>query len=132
MNVPEIIAACSRESGAPFLVIKRISMMSSALSMRMISTCERKTGGNSFRSMAILTHMKKSFTPHGLSKMSEARANTPDKLDLPVAPDFVSWPPIGNLDKMLQFNEDLKEWYPDSRPTPEERLACKVHAEFIL
>jgi hypothetical protein len=56
----------------------------------------------------------------------------PEWLDLPDAPDFVAYPPSVSLDQALALNEQAKAWFPQSMPTPEERLASKCLVEFIL
>jgi len=56
----------------------------------------------------------------------------PEWLDLPAAPDFDAYPPSVPLDDALVLNEQAKAWFPQSMPTPEERLATKCLVEFVL
>ena len=37
-----------------------------------------------------------------------------------------------SMEVMIQRNADFRRWFPQSIPTEEERLASKVHAEFVL
>lgn len=53
-------------------------------------------------------------------------------LQLPAAPDFVSLSRALPLERALSLNEEMQAWYPDRRPTPEERAARKVEVEFVL
>lgn len=53
-------------------------------------------------------------------------------LDLPVDPGFVSALPRPSFEEMLLWLEQMREWFPQSFPTEEERLARKCPAEFVL
>lgn len=59
-------------------------------------------------------------------------AESADRLDLPVAPDFISLPPTVSLDQALLLIEQIRSWFPEAVPTAEEREAARVHAEFVL
>jgi hypothetical protein len=53
-------------------------------------------------------------------------------LDLPVDPGFVSVLPRPSFAEMLLWLEELRQSFPQSFPTEEERLASKCDAEFVL
>ena len=40
--------------------------------------------------------------------------------------------PNVSMEVMIQRNADFRRWFPNSIPTEEERVASKVHAEFVL
>ena len=65
------------------------------------------------------------------SEFAVTEAVVPD-LELPVEPDFRPLPRRVPLDVMIQRNEELRKMFPQSIPTEEERLASKVHEEFVL
>lgn len=81
-----------------------------------------------FLSTARLQSMNKSSKPPG---NVEAPVSA-DSLDLPVEPGFATYPPTVALAQALVLNEQAKAWFPQSMPTPEERLARKVDVEFVL
>jgi len=57
---------------------------------------------------------------------------TPDTLDLPVAPDFVSRPPRIDSAIMLQRIAETMPWRSQRPGEAERRLAQKVAVEFVL
>ena len=72
-----------------------------------------------------------------MKKLSKPRARIKktthvEVLELPVEPDFVSLPPDVPLEDAFALNEQAKDWFPQSLPTPAERLARKVDVEFVL
>ncbi len=54
------------------------------------------------------------------------------ELELPILPSVASIPPRRTLLEMLPWLERMRQCYPQSIPTEEQRLARKVSAEFIL
>lgn len=54
------------------------------------------------------------------------------ELELPDEPNFRPLPRRVSLEEMLHRNEDLRKMFPNAAPTEEQRLAMKVHEEFIL
>jgi hypothetical protein len=58
-------------------------------------------------------------------------APTPD-LDLPNEPYVRFFPPTIPIDDALRKNQQMRESFPHSLPSEEERLARKVHAEFTF
>jgi hypothetical protein len=74
---------------------------------------------------------------HGRSTPPAAECSKPAHpaevhLVFPVDPDFRSLPPKVSMDRYLEFNRQIREWFPGSIPTEEERLARKVDVEFVL
>lgn len=53
------------------------------------------------------------------------------ELELPVARDYHSEPPLVTLDVMIERIAELRQWFPNGIPTDAERLAAKVHEEFV-
>ena len=52
-------------------------------------------------------------------------------LELPIAPDYRSEPPLVTMDLMIARIAELRQWFPNGLPTDAERLATKVHEEFV-
>ncbi len=78
--------------------------------------------------------MNKCGTPSP-EKEPPALIQAPDgvaDLDLPVAPGFAAAPPRRTLAEMLPWLAQMRQWFPQSRPSPEARLADKCPVEFIL
>jgi hypothetical protein len=71
--------------------------------------------------------MKRPFTPRNVNKMTEQ-----DTLVFPDAPHVATVPPNVTVEQAAVLNEQMRQWFPRSIPTREERLAVKVDVEFIL
>jgi hypothetical protein len=54
------------------------------------------------------------------------------ELDLPEEPFVRFLPPHISVDAMIRRNREMRESFPHSLPTEEERLSRKVHAEFVF
>jgi hypothetical protein len=66
------------------------------------------------------------------SPANDALKETPDTLEFPVAPDFISRPPQVDPQVMLRRIEKNMPWH-NSRPGEKERrLAEKIPVEFVL
>jgi hypothetical protein len=66
------------------------------------------------------------------SPTNDALKETPDTLEFPVAPDFISHPPQVDPQVMLRRIEENMPWR-NSRPGEKERrLAEKIPVEFVL
>ena len=66
------------------------------------------------------------------SPANDALKETPDTLQLPVAPDFVSRPPRIDPQVMLQRIAETMPWRSQRPGEAERRLAQKVAVEFVL
>ena len=62
----------------------------------------------------------------------DALKETPDMLEFPVAPDFVSRPPRIDPQVMLQRIAETMPWRSQRPGEVERRLANKVAVEFVL
>ena len=65
-------------------------------------------------------------------RSNDALKETPDTLELPVAPDFVSRPPRIDPQAMLQRIAETMPWRSRRPGEAERRLAEKVAVEFVL
>ncbi|MCW5559634.1 MAG: hypothetical protein KIT22_17595 [Verrucomicrobiae bacterium] len=74
----------------------------------------------------------KSTTPSCASSASlDGGTETPD-LVLPEGDPFRSLPPQLSLAEFIIRNRQLREWFPQGIPTPEERWLAKTDVEFVL
>ena len=72
--------------------------------------------------------MKKSSKP----QVRIEAVGPPIHLDLPDGPGLISLPPDVSVEQAISLNEQAKEWFPHSSPTPEERWSRKTDVEFVL
>jgi hypothetical protein len=54
------------------------------------------------------------------------------ELDLPIDPTFQSLPPRVSIEETLRFSEWIREWFPESIPTPERHWGEKSQVEFVF
>ena len=66
------------------------------------------------------------------SPSNDALKETPDTLDFPIAPDFVSRPPRIDPQVMLQRIAETMPWRNQRLGETERRLAQKIPVEFVL
>lgn len=66
------------------------------------------------------------------SPSSDVLKETPDTLEFPVAPDFVSRPPCIDPQIMLQRIAETMPWRSQRPGEANRRLAEKVAVEFVL
>jgi hypothetical protein len=66
------------------------------------------------------------------SPSNDALKETPDTLEFPVAPDFVSHPPRIDPQVMLQRIAETMPWRNQRPGEQERRLAQKIPVEFVL
>ena len=64
---------------------------------------------------------------------SESSGTKDAGLELPLARDYRSEPPLLPMDVMIARIAELRQWFPNGNglPTDAERLAAKVHEEFV-
>ncbi len=62
----------------------------------------------------------------------ELRADLIVDLDLPVDPDFRSFPPLIPLADYCRRNRELRQWFPNGIPTDEARWQAKSMVPFEL
>jgi hypothetical protein len=68
----------------------------------------------------------------GSSPSNDALKETPDTLEFPVAPDFVSHPPRIDPQIMLQRIAETMPWRNRRPGDQERRLTQKISVEFVL
>ena len=56
----------------------------------------------------------------------------PPDLPLPEGDKFRAFPPQVSLQEMMRRSAQIREWFPESVPTPEERWRAKTEVEFRL
>ena len=66
------------------------------------------------------------------SPSPDALKETPDTLEFPIAPDFVSRPPRIDPQTMLQRIAETMPWRSQRPGEADRRLANKVAVEFVL
>ena len=66
------------------------------------------------------------------SPSNDALKETPDTLEFPVVPDFVSHPPRIDPQVMLQRIAETMPWRNQRPGEQERRLAQKIPVEFVL
>ena len=66
------------------------------------------------------------------SRSNDALKETPDRLDLPIVPDFASRPPRIHPQIMLQRIAETMAWRSRRPGEAERRLAGKIAVEFVL
>jgi len=81
------------------------------------------------------SHYEELFLKYGTAKstkpFSESSGTKDAGLELPIAPDYRSEPPLVTMDLMIARIAELRQWFPNGLPTDAERLAAKIHEEFV-
>ena len=75
---------------------------------------------------------RKSWKLSGESSGTGERPAGSGDLILPEGDKFRALPPQVSIKEMMRRSPQIREWFPESVPTAEERWRAKRHAEFRL